>query len=462
MADRRSSRALSLGLLLLAPSCGGARLGPNGDTHALGAELVPAGSSPDGVEPPLAGRDPERDELAALREAMRIAERLRSLRFARPVRVRVQSRDDITAFVRSRLEDDELEQARLVYGALGLLPADVDLRALVVSVMGEQIAGFYDPRRHTMVVRDDVMHEMSSLVARGGTILGAPSAMVLVHEYVHALQDQRLGLDDDEDDSRTTDEDNAYAALVEGDATLTMLGIGLAQSGRTLDDVTRPRGLLRAQMSGDVESGPAGSELAGAPAILRAPLLSRYLDGLTFVGDLHGGHDDPRRSGFAAIDAAFGAPPTSTEQVLHPGRYASGERPAPIVLPALASLERAGFEAVDEDTLGELELSVFLGQGTSRDRDRDGAAGWDGDRLRVYHRAAAEGGEALAFLWISRWDDEREAVEAEASARRVAASLATPAGPMRVRRDGRALAISAGLGETGELEAEAALTAIAR
>lgn len=461
---RASTSGLALALALLG-ACGGAPIAPEGSTgHEDRIDVVSASRVPSDGEPPLAGRDPDRDEIAALREAMRIAERLRSLRFARPVPVRVQSREDVTSFVRSRIEEDELEQARLFYTAIGLLPADVDLRALVLSVMGEQIAGFYDPRRHTMVVRDDVMEEMTRLVARGGTILGTPSSMVLVHEYVHALQDQRLALDDDEDDTRTIDEENAYAALVEGDATLTMLGIGLAGSGRTLDDLTRTRGLLRAQLSDDVEAGPAGSELASAPAIVRAPLLSRYLDGLVFVGALHGGHDDARRAGFAAIDAAFGAPPTSTEAVLHPERYVTGERPAPIVLPALSSLEAAGWTPVDEDTLGELELSVFFAQGSGRDRDREAAAGWDGDRLRVYHRAASpEPAPTLAFLWLSRWDDEREATEAEAAARRVGDAIpATPVGPLTVRRVGRALAISAGLPELARTESEAALASLAR
>jgi hypothetical protein len=450
-------------LALVGASCGGAQIARDEEAgHDDRIGVVAASRGSDG-EPALSGRDPDRDEVAALREAMRIAERLRSLRFTRPVPVRVQSRDDITAFVRSRIEDDELEQARLFYTAIGLLPADVDLRALVLSVMGEQIAGFYDPRRHTMVVRDDVMEEMTRLVARGGTILGTPSSMVLVHEYVHALQDQRLALDEDEDDSRTIDEENAYAALVEGDATLTMLGIGLAGSGRTLGDLTRTRGLLRAQLSDDVEAGPEGSELAGAPAILRAPLLSRYLDGLVFVGTLHGGHDDPHRAGFAAIDAAFAAPPTSTEQILHPARYASRDRPAPIALPTLASFEATGYAAVDEDTLGELELSVFFAQGSGHDRDRDAAAGWDGDRLRVYRRTATVGaGPPLAFLWLSRWDDEREAADAEAAARRVGVALTTPTGPVVVQRIGRALSISAGLPELTRDETDAALASLAR
>lgn len=420
------------------------------------ADVAAASESESG--PPLRGREPDRDETAALREAMRIAERLRSLRFERPVPVRVQTRAEITDFVRSHIEDDELEEARVFYVALGLLAPDADVRAMVLAVMGEQIAGFYDPRRHTMVVRDDVMEEMARLSARGGSILGTPSAMVLVHEYVHALQDQRLGLTSD-DDSRSIDAENAYAALVEGDATLTMLGIGLAGSGRTLDDLTRTPGFLRSQLAANADAGPEGSELASAPAIFRAPLMSRYLDGLVYVGALHG-HEG---GGFTAIDGAFRAPPLTTEQVLHPARYLAGELPEAISLPPLSSMQSAGFVALDDETLGELELSVYFARGTSSDRERDAAAGWDGDRIRVYHRAdPATDAPAMALVWLSAWDDEREAIDAESAARRVATSTPpTPAGPAVITRRGRALAITAGLPPEAQAEADAALASLA-
>ena len=42
----------------------------------------------------------------------------------------------------------------------------------------------------------------------------------VVHELVHALQDQHLGLSQAMEQERTTDAENAFGALVEGDATL--------------------------------------------------------------------------------------------------------------------------------------------------------------------------------------------------------------------------------------------------
>lgn len=403
------------------------------------------------------GREPTPQELTVLREAMRVAETLRSLRFVRPVPVRVQSQQDIVAFMHGRIEERELAEARHLYVALGLLEPDVDVRALVVGVMGEQVVGLYDPRRHLMVVRDDVLDELSRERARGAPLMASPHAMVLVHEYVHALQDQRLGVRL-EDQARSNDESNAYAALVEGDATLAMLGASLSAAGRNLRELTQTPGLLRRLLPSEAAAAPPGSELAGAPAILRVPLLSRYFDGLLFAAALHG----RQHAGFSAIDAAFSDPPTTTEHILHPERYFARERPALIELPAFEAMRSGGFFAMPDETLGELEASIFFARGRNVEREPSAAAGWHGDRIRVWHRPPIdERTEALAFVWFSAWDNENEALEAELAARRVAMLPPSPAGPMVVTRRGRALGITAGLLPEAQREADAALAALA-
>ena len=92
---------------------------------------------------------------------------------------------------------------------------------------------------------------------------------------------------------------------------------------------------LRALVDGGaVQTG--GPEMASAPPILRAPLLSRYLDGLVFCATIHG------RGGFRALDGAHRDPPTTSEQVLHPERYLAHEDGEPVALPELASLAAAG------------------------------------------------------------------------------------------------------------------------
>src|SRR2546430_11009369 len=87
--------------------------------------------------------------------------------------------------------------------------------------------------------------------------------------------------------------------------------------------------------------------------------------------------------------------PISTEQILHPARYAAGDRP-----------DRLAFEAPGPDTvryedgLGEFEIRLLLEQYLG---DESAAAllatGWDGDRYQVL------GADAEALVWYSLWDD---------------------------------------------------------
>jgi hypothetical protein len=174
-----------------------------------------------------------------------------------------------------------------------------------------------------------------------------------------------------------------------------------------------------------------GQEIEHAPAIVRLPLISRYLDGMIFCATLHGAR------GWRGVDAAHERPPASTEQVLHPERYLAGEQPVSVELPPLPALTEAGWTPHEEDSLGELETSIYFGLGRpGSERDERAAEGWGGDRLRVYRDAAG----ATAVVWFTAWDDEAEAREAEAAARAVAARSERPEW-QRVERVGEALLI---------------------
>lgn len=424
---RPSARA-RIGLIaaLACAACGppAGRTTPDPERERELSEITRA--EPQGAEPALeaAGRALTPSEARAFGPLLDAAERIRGLRFVRPVPTRVQSQGDIVAFVRGHIDREELEQARVFYVALGLLAPDLDVERMILAVLGEQIVGYYDPDDGVMVVREDVVADL----ARSSDLAHDQSAIVLVHEYVHALQDQHLDLHEQQDVERTIDGENAFASLVEGDATLAMIGWIVESQGARLSQLTRDPRVLAGVVRDQPMAG--GEELGSAPAIVRAPLLSRYLDGLLFCADLHG------RGGFRWIDETFARPPESTEQVLHPDRYLARERPETIPLPPFPELETAGYAVHDEDTLGELETSVYFAQGTDHDRELAAASGWGGDTLRIYTREGA----SSAVVWWTSWDDEREAIEAEAAAGRVRDLASTPASHL-VRRTGRGLLI---------------------
>ncbi len=416
----KTTRAPALALLLASlAGCGSASASSEPTTSPGATHGEPAAAAEPGA--PGLRRGLTAVERGAIDALVATAERVRGLTFLRPVEVEVHDERRIGEQMREELEEESLVESRDIYTALGLLAADVDLEALITSVLSEQVVGYYDPEDKRLVVRDDIMRRLG----QGGDGILDEARIVLVHELVHALQDQRLELGARMEDDRDSDPDTAYRSVVEGDATLAMIGYAAAQSNQPLELITRSRVALASLAA--AESQSRGDALERAPAILRVSLIAPYLRGLTFVAALHG------QGGWQAVNGAHRRLPASTEQVLHPEKYVARELPDPVALPTFAGLERAGYATLPEDTLGELELGVYLGQRAPSGVDELAAAGWSGDRLRVYRHAASRS----AVVWWTVWDDEAEAREAEAAAKRV-----SPRGAEhRVDRVGRAVQV---------------------
>lgn len=403
-------------LILLLIGCGSAGANP---------ASPPRGRAELDVRPVAEGpgsRRPTSIEQGAIDRLMQAAVAIRELTFAGPVSVEIETATYIAGHLDGQIEDEDVQRAEAVYGALGLLEPGTDVRALLTEVLGEQVVGYYDTDGERLVVRDDVMRLLAS---RPGSQEATEAAIVIVHELVHALQDQRLRLGELYEQERDTDADGALRSLVEGDATLAMILHAAADAGLPTDLVVgrsaAPADL--SQLAGMMPTGP-DQALSRAPAILRVTLVAPYLAGLSFVAQEHAAG-----GGWGAIDADFASPPQTMEQVLHPDRR--HEAPEPVVLPALPELEAAGFHVVEEDTLGELELGVYLALGTPADIDTTAADGWGGDRLRVYQR-----GDERVAIWFLTFDDDGEATEAEAAARRSGGE---------VKRVGRSLSIFRGV-----------------
>ncbi len=126
--------------------------------------------------------DPELRELAAalLPDLARRA----GMELKEPVRIEKRSRAQLERYLRHKL-DEELpeEEARETvssYALLGLVPDTLDLRTMLLALYTEQVAGFYEPDSTALFVLDD--QPAAALQA------------LLVHELVHAVQDQSVDL----------------------------------------------------------------------------------------------------------------------------------------------------------------------------------------------------------------------------------------------------------------------------
>ena len=97
--------------------------------------------------------------------------------------------------------------------------------------------------------------------------------------------------------------------------------------------------------------------------------------------------------------------PESTEQMLHPEKYAAGEAPVVVTLPAaLATRMGPGWTLPMLDTLGELQTGHLAAREAAVDADVAGRcrrAGWGGDRMAVIEGPV---GSLGAWAWHTVWD----------------------------------------------------------
>jgi len=325
-------------------------------------------------------------ELLAQMDALISAtETLRKLPTLTPVDIAFPTRAETIAFLNElyNIELPDAENARLAafYAALDLLPDDTDLRAMYLDLLGQQVAGFYDADTGVM----NVIPVMGNDVGGGLSLL---EQIIFVHEYTHALQDQHYGLAallENPDVLDQPDRTLAVLSLVEGDATAIMqlyteaalernplLALSLLTEGALAGGLTLPPGL---------------------PDILARELLFPYEDGLRFVQTLYAD------GGWDAIDAAYANPPTTSEQILHPDKYLSGEDAQPVTLPETAVLPQPWMIAWDT-TLGQFYLREFLRMHLEPEDAERAADGWGGDAFRVWQHAAGQ----TAFVLRLRWD----------------------------------------------------------
>src|SRR5947199_10286925 len=157
------------------------------------------------------------------------------------VKRRLASRDEVVSYLKKNMAEDKdvqrLRRTELVLKKFGLLPKDFDLQTFLVSLLEEQVAGYYDAKTKTVNLLDWVLPDLQR--------------PVLAHELAHALQDKSFALDkwlkrgaEDLDtkkdltpDDITKDENSeARKAVTEGQAMVVLMDYMLAPMHRTVVD----------------------------------------------------------------------------------------------------------------------------------------------------------------------------------------------------------------------------------
>ncbi len=336
--------------------------------------------------PPPPGEDPL---VTLIRETTADVEDLRGLRRKQNLKVQILDDKLFSAAVRERAKKEMTPEVvaaeRARWFAFNLAPAAADPAQVLLDVLDEQVAGFYDQYAKQLIVRKEPPASASAALGPDGLRL------VLAHEIEHALQDQNFGIPDlaalPDDDVR-----QARSALYEGDAMAVMTAYGARRGNKPVKAaIASGAAMLRAldtqtllQVSGK------SPQLLHAPPVLREELVIPYAGGFALVAEAY------KRGGFPLVDKMFKNPPASVHQVLHPEAYFAGERPMPIAPPVAPP----GTRVIASGRMGELGTRMALEACVDKEVVREIVGRWAGDAYTVVE-GPAQG--AISLLWTTAW-----------------------------------------------------------
>jgi hypothetical protein len=242
---------------------------------------------------------------------------------------------------------EELDADGVTLTALGLLDPGTSLADAYRDALEIGVVGFYDPETERLVVRE-----------AGSEGFNLYAQLVLVHELVHAFDDQWFDLN--REDFVDDEAEYGFTAVAEGNA-------------KRVDEQWRAGLDSASQVElAEQEMGALSPEdvlrYFSLPPILQHLQLSPYTDGGDYVRQRLG------EGGEAAVDQDLTEPPLTSEAILHPGSAGTGPAEVDVAPPA------AGGDVVEEGRLGELIVTQWLGSTAGQ--------GWGGDQYVAWRDGA--------------------------------------------------------------------------
>src|SRR5882757_6738932 len=357
-----------------------------------------------GAQAPMT-KDQAKELFRSVDEILSFASSDTKLPIEHTVKRKLISRDEVNQYLREKFEEDEgakrMERSEIVLKKFGLIDRDFHLRPFLLSLLTEQIAGFYDNKTKTVNLLDWIKPDEQK--------------PVLAHELTHALQDQKVGLtkwssvslngpshnvQEDNHHLQVDEADTARGAVAEGQAMAVFVDYTLRPTGKTLAD-TPPE--LIAKLKDNTADTSSSPVMARAPLLLQESLLFPYSDGLAFEQAVlvNGGKE-------AAFGGVLANPPSSSFEILHPAAYMA-HTPVPVLrLPDIHPLIDAEYEPYDLGVMGELDVRILAELFGGREMAQGLAPDWSGG---IYYAAQRKGATAaekestasLGLFYYSRW-----------------------------------------------------------
>jgi hypothetical protein len=327
------------------------------------------------------------------------------------VKRRLTTRDEVEHYILSKMKDDKdaqrLESSEIVLKKFGLLDRDFQLRPFIVSLLTEQIAGYYDSKTKTVNMLDWIAPD--------------DQKPVLAHELTHALQDQHVDLekwsdqtkestaknvDEDNDHLRVDEADTAREAVAEGQAMVVLLDWGLAPKGQSLAKLP-DIGAHLDDLGGDESDSPV---MKRAPLLLKESLLFPYREGLNFEQVVL--KDEGAQKAFAG---ALDRPPGTSYEVMHPRAWERGVHPTLLTMPDIHPLIDAEYAPYDIGVMGALDVRILTELFAGKAGADDLTPAWDGGIYYAAQSRAAKTPEqkgstnSVALLYLSQWKSQEAA-----------------------------------------------------
>jgi hypothetical protein len=323
-------------------------------------------------------------------EVLKEISAIRELDIKQPIRKGFKSQSELRSFLLKKFDeeysDEEIKNESKSVIKLGLLPKGVQLKELLINLLTEQIAGFYDPKEKTFYVSDWIPEGLQR--------------PVMAHELTHALQDQYFNLE--QFLKRIKDNDDraiARVALVEGEAMVVMVEYLLKPEGFSFLTLVDLLSLIKNQIF------ILGEELGDEkiPAFIKEMLVFPYVQGMTFVQTLKQSYS------WKDFSKIYDDPPASSEQILHPEKYYDlRDHPVSIEMETFSDLLPSNWKEIDTNVLGELITSVLMKKFAGEELAKIASEGWGGDRYKAFEDQKTEN---LLLLLFSTWDSPKDAME---------------------------------------------------
>lgn len=335
-------------------------------------------------------------------QILRFASNDTALPIKHKVKRKLITRQAVEQYVDKRIKDDKdaqrLERSEAVLKKFGLLPANYDMHAQFLRLLGEQVAAYYDAKTRSVNLLDWVQPDAQK--------------PVLAHELTHALQDQKIGLemwelagakDDrpqpDQQEQVVEEAQAARQAVTEGQAMLVLMDYSLAPLGKNV--VTAPE-MVNAMRSG-MGSNDDSPVFAAAPIFLRESMLMPYTFGLDFVRTVL-----VKKGKEAAFGGMLEHPPIDTRQIMEPETYLASQVVEPLKVPDLDGLVAPNYERYDFGEMGEFDVYLLARQYAPKDDSKNIYPHWRGGYYFATHSKSAPKTQ-IALLYLSRWDSPESA-----------------------------------------------------